>query len=92
MNLEPYKAQLAKHGLTARYVPATDCSEDPQVEIWRGETDTRIAVQIGSCEETIGYYYPTEYGGEGDAMWSRGLGEFRSFKKAMARAIEQAAK
>jgi hypothetical protein len=78
--------RFAAAGLTARLVQADDPDvEDDQIEIFRGDVDTRITIQIALIG---GGYYVNEYRGEGASFVLIPRGEFRALRDAADRAIE----
>jgi hypothetical protein len=77
--------RFAAAGLTARYVEADDPHvEDDQIEIFRGDVDTRIYIQICLIG---GGYCVNESRGEGASLVIMYRGEFRSLRKAIDCAI-----
>lgn len=78
--------RFAAAGLTAKLVVTDDPDvEDDQIEIFRGDVDTRVTIQIALIG---GGYYVNEYRGENETLVMITRGSFRSLCKAVDRAIE----
>jgi hypothetical protein len=87
-DMEHVAPRFAAAGLTARLVETSDPDvEDDQIEIFRGDDDTRVTIQIALIG---GGYFVNEYFSEGETLSMISRGEFRSLRKAIDRAIETA--
>ena len=77
--------RFAAAGLSARLVTTDEPDvEDDQIEIFCGDVDTRVTIQIALVG---GGYYVNEYRGEGDALVMVSQGSFKTLPKAVDRAI-----
>lgn len=77
--------RFAAAGLTAKLVVSDEPDlTDDQVEIFKDGADTRVTIQIALMG---GGYHVNEYRGEGSSLVLVDRGSFRSFRKAVDRAI-----
>lgn len=85
-DMEQIRPRFAAAGLTAKLIRSNEPSlEDDQIEIFRGDVDTRVYIQICLIG---GGFCVSEGRGEDMALVITSHGEFRTLRKAVDRAIQ----
>ena len=78
--------RFAAAGLTARLVETKEPDvEDDQIEIFRGDVDTRVTIQISLVGDG---YHVNEYRGQDASFVLIPRGSFRTLRKAVDQAIK----